>query len=67
MTHAYCASGVVQFSSKRSLVCEALSERSTLQERPVQTRGDRMSRTSLSAACLLAGLQQGAGKTEREK
>lgn len=27
MTHAYCASGVVQFSNKRSLACEALSER----------------------------------------
>lgn len=40
MTHAYCASGVVQFSSKRSPVYEAFSERGALQERPGRTRAD---------------------------
>ena len=66
MTHAYCASGVVQFSSKRSPVYEALSERGALQEGPVRTRGDGVSWASRPAVDRLTELKPRAGKTARE-
>lgn len=67
MTHAYCASGVVRFSSKRSPVYRALSERAALRERPVRTRGHGLSWASNCGAIHRVKARSGENGEGRRK